>query len=168
MLIRIIAAAILLIALQFLPFSGWVAFALYMVDYLIVGYDILIKAVKGILNGQVFDENFLMAVASVGAIILALMQKSGDYNEAVAVILFYQIGEWFQGYAVGKSRKHITELMDIRPDYANIEQEGKLEKVDPDEVETRQHYRGSAGRKSAYRRHYPGRPFNAGYGSPDG
>ncbi len=136
MLIRIIAAAILLIALQFLPFSGWVAFALYMVDYLIVGYDILIKAVKGILNGQVFDENFLMAVASVGAIILALMQKSGDYNEAVAVILFYQIGEWFQGYAVGKSRKHITELMDIRPDYANIEQEGKLEKVDPDEVET--------------------------------
>ena len=136
MLIRIIVAAILLIALQFLPVSGWVAFALYMVDYLIVGYDILIKAVKGILNGQVFDENFLMAVASVGAIVLALMQKSGDYNEAVAVILFYQIGEWFQGYAVGKSRKHITELMDIRPDYANIEQDGRLEKVDPDEVET--------------------------------
>ena len=136
MFIRIIVAAILLIALQFLPVSGWVAFALYMVDYLIVGYDILIKAVKGILNGQVFDENFLMAVASVGAIVLALMQKSGDYNEAVAVILFYQIGEWFQGYAVGKSRKHITELMDIRPDYANIEQDGRLEKVDPDEVET--------------------------------
>ena len=129
-LIRIIAAAVLLILFSQLPIEGYLAFGLFMIPYLIIGYDILKKAVKGILNRQVFDENFLMAVATVGAIIL------GDYKEGVAVMLFYQIGELFQGYAVGKSRKNISELMDIRPDYANVEKDGKLEKVDPDEVET--------------------------------
>ena len=129
-LIRIIAAAVLMILFSLLPFEGNLALGLFMIPYLIIGYDILKKAVKGILNRQVFDENFLMAVATVGAIIL------GDYKEGVAVMLFYQIGELFQGYAVGKSRKNISELMDIRPDYANVEKDGKLEKVDPDEVET--------------------------------
>lgn len=129
-LIRIIAAAVLMILFSLLPIEGYLAFGLFMIPYLIIGYDILKKAVKGILNRQVFDENFLMAVATVGAIIL------GDYKEGVAVMLFYQIGELFQGYAVGKSRKNISELMDIRPDYANVEKDGKLEKVDPDEVET--------------------------------
>ena len=128
-LIRIIAAVVLLIALAFVPAEGWLQFALYMLPYLVIGYDILKKAVKGILNRQVFDENFLMAVATIGAIAL------GDYKEGVAVMLFYQIGELFQSYAVGKSRRNISELMDIRPDYANIERDGKLEKVDPDEVE---------------------------------
>ncbi len=134
MLIRIIVSAILMIGFNFLPFTGILRFALYLVPYLIIGYDILIKAAKGIINRQVFDESFLMAVATIGAIILALYDKSGDYTEAIAVMLFYQIGEWFQSYAVGKSRRNISELMDIRPDYANIETNGKLEQVDPDEV----------------------------------
>lgn len=129
MLTRIIAAAVLLILLNFLPVTGIIRFVLFLIPYLIVGYDILKKAWKGILNRQVFDENFLMAVATIGAILLK------DYKEGTAVMLFYQIGELFQSYAVGKSRRNITELMDIRPDYANIENDGKLEKVDPDEVE---------------------------------
>ena len=135
MLTRIIAAAVLLILLNFLPVTGIIRFVLFLIPYLIVGYDILKKAWKGILNRQVFDENFLMAVATVGAIAIAFYEKSGDFNEAVAVMLFYQIGELFQSYAVGKSRRNISELMDIRPDYANIEQDGSLEQVDPDEVE---------------------------------
>ena len=133
MLVRIITAAVLMIALtvlaKFVTLNRWVEFILFMVPYLVIGYDILKKAGKGILNKQVFDENFLMAVATIGAIAL------GDYKEGVAVMLFYQIGELFQSYAVGKSRRNITELMDIRPDYANIESDGQLEKVDPDEVE---------------------------------
>lgn len=135
MLVRIIIAAVLLIALNFIPVTGWIRFLLYLVPYLVIGYDILLKAGKGIRNRQVFDENFLMAVATVGAIALALLERSGDYTEAIAVMLFYQVGEWFQSYAVGKSRRNISELMDIRPDYANVERDGKLEKVDPDEVE---------------------------------
>lgn len=135
MLVRILAAAALLILLNFLPVTGWLRFVLYLIPYLIVGYDILIKAGKGIKNRQVFDECFLMAVATVGAIALAIYEGSGDYTEAIAVMLFYQVGEWFQSYAVGKSRRNISDLMDIRPDYANMEQDGKLEKVDPDEVE---------------------------------
>ena len=135
MLVRILAAAALLILLNFLPVTGWLRFMLYLTPYLIVGYDILIKAGKGIRNRQVFDECFLMAVATVGAIALAVYEGSGDYTEAIAVMLFYQVGEWFQSYAVGKSRRNISDLMDIRPDYANMEQDGKLEKVDPDEVE---------------------------------
>lgn len=134
MLIRIIAAVILLCIIYILPISGWMRFAAYMVPYGIIGYDVLRKAVKGICNRQVFDENFLMAVATIGALALAVYED-GDYTEAIAVMLFYQIGELFQGYAVGKSRKNISELMDIRPDYANIEVNGKLEQVDPDEVE---------------------------------
>lgn len=133
-LIRIIAAVILLCIIYVLPISGWMRFAAYMVPYGIIGYDVLRKAVKGICNRQVFDENFLMAVATIGALALAVYED-GDYTEAIAVMLFYQIGELFQGYAVGKSRKNISELMDIRPDYANIEVNGKLEQVDPDEVE---------------------------------
>ena len=134
MLIRIIIAALLLIGLNFIPVSGILKFILYLIPYLIIGYDILLKALKGIKNRQVFDENFLMAIATVGAIALALYEQSGDYIEAIAVMLFYQIGELFQSYAVGKSRRNISDLMDIRPDYANIEHDGKLEKVDPDEV----------------------------------
>ena len=134
MLIRILAAAALLVALNFVPVAGFLRFGLYLVPYLIIGYDILLKALKGIKNRQVFDENFLMAVATVGAIALALYEGSGDYTEAVAVMLFYQVGEWFQSYAVGKSRRNISELMDIRPDYANVEENGKLEQVDPEEV----------------------------------
>ena len=134
MLMRILAAAVLLIAVSLAPSEGGLRFALYMVPYLIIGYDILLKAGKGIKNRQVFDENFLMAVATVGAIVLAVT-GDGDYTEAIAVMLFYQVGEWFQSYAVGKSRRNISELMDIRPDYANVEQEGKLCQVDPDEVE---------------------------------
>ena len=134
MLWRIITAAVLMVALHFVPVTGLPRFALYMVPYLIVGYDILKKAALGIWNRQVFDENFLMAVATVGAIILGLTD-SGDYTEAIAVMLFYQTGELFQSYAVGKSRRNISELMDIRPDYANIEVNGQLEQVDPDEVE---------------------------------
>ena len=129
MLTRIIIAAVLLVILSFLPVDGYLKMALYMVPYLVIGYDILKKAWKGILNKQVFDENFLMAVATIGAIVL------GDYKEGVAVMLFYQIGELFQSYAVGKSRRNISELMDICPDYANIEVDGNLEQVDPDEVE---------------------------------
>ena len=135
MLIRILLSGAMLIALQFAPVTGILRFVLYLVSYFIIGYDILLKALKGIRNRQVFDECFLMAVATVGAIALALYEKSGDYTEAIAVMLFYQIGEWFQSYAVGKSRRNISDLMDIRPDYANVERDGKLEKVDPDEVE---------------------------------
>ena len=135
MLRRILAAAAMLIALHFIPSSGAARFVLYMIPYFTIGYDILIKAGKGIKNRQVFDESFLMAVATVGAIALALYGGSGDYTEAIAVMLFYQVGEWFQSYAVGKSRRNISELMDIRPDYANIEKDGKLDQVDPDEVE---------------------------------
>ena len=127
-LIRIIAASVTMILFAFIPVKGWLEFVLFMIPYLIIGYDILLKAFKGIKNKQVFDENFLMAVATVGAIAL------GDYKEGVAVMLFYQIGELFQSYAVGRSRRNISELMDIRPDYANIERDGKLERVDPDEV----------------------------------
>ena len=134
MLIRILIAAVLMVVLQSVPASGLVRFALYMIPYTIIGYDILIKAGKGIKNRQPFDENFLMAVATVGAIVLGLT-RSGDYTEAIGVMLFYQVGEWFQSYAVGKSRRNISQLMDIRPDYANIEQDGALEQVDPDEVE---------------------------------
>ena len=135
MLIRILLSGAMLIALQFAPVTGILRFVLYLVPYFIIGYDILLKALKGIRNRQVFDECFLMAVATVGAIALALYEKSGGYTEAIAVMLFYQIGEWFQSYAVGKSRRNISDLMDIRPDYANVERDGKLEKVDPDEVE---------------------------------
>ena len=135
MLLRILASAVLLAALHFVPVTGWARFICYMVPYLVIGYDILIKAGKGIAHRQVTDENFLMAVATVGAIALALYERSGDYTEAIAVMLFYQVGEWFQSYAVGKSRRNISELMDIRPDYANVESDGKLEHVDPDEVE---------------------------------
>ena len=134
MLWRIIVSAVLMVALHFVPVTGLIRFALYMLPYFIVGYDILWKAVLGIWNRQVFDENFLMAVATVGAIVIGLTD-SGDYTEAIAVMLFYQIGELFQSYAVGRSRKNISELMDIRPDYANIEVDGQLEQVDPDEVE---------------------------------
>lgn len=134
MLTRIVIAAAMLVALHFLPVTGLVRLALYLAAYLVIGYDILRKAWKGILNGRVFDENFLMAIATVGAFALAIYEKSGDYTEAISVMLFYQIGELFQSYAVGRSRKNISELMDIRPDYANIERDGKLEKVDPDEV----------------------------------
>lgn len=129
MLIRIIIAAVLIVVFSLLPAEGYLRFVLFMIPYLVIGYDILKKAFKGILNKQVFDENFLMAVATVGAILL------GDYSEGVAVMLFYQIGELFQSYAVGKSRRNISELMDIRPDYANIEKDGTLEQVDPDEIE---------------------------------
>ena len=135
MLTRIIIAAVLLIVLHFVPITGVLRFICYLAVYLVIGYDIVKKAFKGIKNGQVFDENFLMAIATIGAFALAVYERSGDYNEAIAVMLFYQIGELFQSYAVGKSRRNITELMDIRPDYANIENDGKLEKVDPDEVE---------------------------------
>jgi len=147
MLVRILIAAAMLLGLQFLPAETfaqldgylfpsagrWVRFALYLIDYFIIGYDILRKAIKGILNKQVFDENFLMAVATVGAMALAIYEN-GDYLEAIAVMLFYQVGEWFQGYAVGRSRRNISDLMDIRPDYANVERGGRLEQVDPDEV----------------------------------
>ena len=135
MLARILAAAAMLIALKLIPVTGVLQLALYLVAYLVIGYDILKKAWRGILNRQVFDENFLMAVATVGAFALAIVSRSGDYVEAIAVMLFYQIGELFQSYAVGKSRRNISALMDIRPDYANIERDGQLEKVDPDEVE---------------------------------
>ena len=124
----------MMVALEFFKTDGLVRFLLYLIPYAVIGYDILIKAAKGILNKQVFDENFLMAVATLGALLLGVLQN-GDYTEAVAVMLFYQIGELFQSYAVGKSRKNISTLMDIRPDYANIEVDGKLTKVDPDEVE---------------------------------
>ena len=133
-LVRIVIAAILMIGLKFVPVEGVLRFILYMVPYFIIGYDILRKAFKGIKNKQVFDENFLMAVATIGAIAVALYEN-GDYTEAIAVMLFYQIGELFQSYAVGRSRRNISELMDIRPDYANIEVDGSLEQVDPDEVE---------------------------------
>ena len=148
MLMRILIAAAMLLGLRFLPAEAfarldkylfpsagrWVRFALYLTDYFIIGYDILRKAAKGILNRQVFDENFLMAVATVGAMALAIYEN-GDYLEAIAVMLFYQVGEWFQSYAVGRSRRNISDLMDIRPDYANVERDGRLEQVDPDEVE---------------------------------
>ena len=135
MLVRIILAAMLLVSLAFAPVTGPLRLALYLIPYLLVGYDILLKAAKGIRNGRVFDENFLMTVATLGAIAIALYDNTGDYTEAVAVMLFYQIGEWFQAYAVGKSRKNISDLMDIRPDYANIERSGKIEQVAPESVE---------------------------------
>ena len=135
MLVRIILAAMLLVSLAFAPVTGPLRLALYLIPYLLVGYDILLKAAKGIRNGRVFDENFLMAVATLGAIAIALYDDTGEYTEAVAVMLFYQIGEWFQAYAVGKSRKNISDLMDIRPDYANIEKSGKIEQVAPESVE---------------------------------
>ena len=125
MLTRIIIAAVMIIALNLIQVTGIAKLVLYLATYLIIGYDILKKAGKGIINRQVFDENFLMAVATIGAFALAIYSRSGDYNEAIAVMLFYQIGEWFQSYAVGKSRKNISALMDIRPDYANIEINGK-------------------------------------------
>lgn len=135
MFTRIIIASVMVILWNFIPVTGIWKFLLYLAAYLVIGYDILKKAGKGILNRRVFDENFLMAIATVGAFLLAIYTESGDYNEAIAVMLFYQIGELFQSYAVGKSRKNISALMDIRPDYANVERNGKLEKVDPDEVE---------------------------------
>lgn len=133
MLIRIIIAAVLMIILNFIPVQRYIRFTLYLIPYLIIGYDILRKAFKGILNRQVFDENFLMAVATIGAMAIAIYEN-GDYTEAIGVMLFYQVGELFQSYAVGKSRRNISALMDIRPDYANIEKDGRLEQVDPDEV----------------------------------
>lgn len=138
MLIRIIIALVMTVGLLFVDITGWLRLALYLVVYLIIGYDILKKAWFGIIHGRTFDENFLMAVATVGAFALAIYEKSGDYLEAIAVMLFYQIGEFFQSYAVGKSRRNIAALMDIRPDYANIEQDGKIVKVDPDDVEVGQ------------------------------
>lgn len=135
MLVRIILAAMLLVSLAFAPVTGPLRLALYLIPYLLVGYDILLKAAKGIRNGRVFDENFLMTVATLGAIAIALYDDTGEYTEAVAVMLFYQIGEWFQAYAVGKSRKNISDLMDIRPDYANIEKSGKIEQVAPESIE---------------------------------
>ncbi len=135
MLARILTATALLVGLNFVPVTGLAKLGLYLIPYLIIGYDILLKALKGIRNRQVFDENFLMAVATAGAIAIALYEQNGDYTEAIAVMLFYQVGELFQSYAVGKSRRNISELMDIRPDYANVECDGKLEKIDPDEVE---------------------------------
>ena len=140
MLIRIMVSAALLIGFNFLPFEGVLRFILYLIPYLVIGYDILIKAFKGIKNHQPFDESLLMAIATIGAIAIAIYtevaeHEAGDYVEAIAVMLFYQIGEWFQSYAVGKSRRNISDLMDIRPDYANIEKDGKLEQIDPDEVE---------------------------------
>lgn len=134
MLIRILVSAALLIGFNFLPVTGTLRFVCYLIPYLVIGYDILIKAYKGIRNRQPFDESLLMSVATIGAMAIAIYED-GDYTEAIAVMLFYQIGEWFQSYAVGKSRRNISELMDIRPDYANIEKDGKLEQVDPDEVE---------------------------------
>ncbi len=135
MLLRIIISAVLMVILHFVKAEGWLKLALYMIPYLIIGYDVLLKAFRGIKNGQPFDECLLMTIATIGAIVLGIT-GSGDYVEAVAVMLFYQVGEWFQSYAVGKSRKNISELMDIRPDYANIQNEdGTLEKVDPYDVE---------------------------------
>ncbi len=134
MLIRIVIAAVLLVGLHFLPLTGWARFIVYLIPYLVIGYDILIKAGKGMKNRQPFDENLLMAIATVGAMIIGIT-GDGDYTEAIAVMLFYQVGEWFQSYAVGKSRRNISDLMDIRPDYANVLKDGNLEQVDPDEVE---------------------------------
>ena len=134
MLVRILITAVMLIALHFISITGIPQLLAYVAAYLVIGYDILRKAGKGILNGRAFDENFLMALATLGAFFLAIWTKSGDYVEGIAVMLFYQIGELFQSYAVGKSRKNISALMDIRPDYANIEADGQLTQVDPDEV----------------------------------
>ena len=133
MLLRILVSAALMLLLGFLPIQGWLRFAAYMLPYLVVGWDILWRAALGIKNKQVFDENFLMAVATIGALVLAVT-GNGNYTEAIAVMLFYQTGELFQSYAVGKSRKSISELMDIRPDYANLERNGSVEQVYPDEV----------------------------------
>ena len=140
MLVRIILAAALLIGFNFLPLGGLLRFILYLIPYLVIGYDILIKAFKGIRNRQPFDESLLMTIATIGAIAIAIYNEvvnheAGDYVEAIAVMLFYQVGEWFQSYAVGKSRRNISDLMDIRPDYANIEINGKRGQIDPDEVE---------------------------------
>ena len=134
-LVRILISGALFAGAFFIPVEGIWKLGVYLIPYFVIGWDVLWKAVRNISHGQVFDENFLMAIATIGAFALAVYEKSGDYNESIAVMLFYQIGELFQSYAVGKSRRNITELMDIRPDYANIENDGKLEKVDPDEVE---------------------------------
>ena len=134
-LLQIIVAAVMTVLLNLIPVTGMPRLILYIAAYMVIGYDILKKAVRGIFNGRVFDENFLMAIATIGAFVLAIYTKSGDYNEAIAVMLFYQIGELFQSYAVGKSRKNISALMDIRPDYANIEKDGTLIQVNPDDVE---------------------------------
>ena len=134
MLIRIIITAFMLVGLNFIPITGIPQLLLYLIAYFVIGYDILKKACKGIINRQVFDENFLMAIATIGAFVLAIFTQSGDYVEGIAVMLFYQVGELFQSYAVGKSRQNISALMDIRPDYANIETDGKLTQIDPDEV----------------------------------
>lgn len=163
MMVRILISAVLLLALQsisaedfhqlddflFLSAGWWTRLVLYLIDYLIIGYDILRKAVRGILNRQVFDENFLMAVATIGAMALAIYEN-GEYLEAIAVMLLYQIGEWFQGYAVGKSRRNISDLMDIRPDYANVQRNGRLEQIDPEEVAIGSIIVGPARRKGAH------------------
>ena len=128
MLARILIAAVLMIGFHFLPVKGWLRFGLYLIPYLVIGYDILIKAGKGVKNRQPFDESFLMAIATIGAIIIGIT-GDGDYTEAIGVMLFYQVGEWFQSYAVGKSRRNISDLMDIRPDYANVERDGKSEQL---------------------------------------
>ena len=166
MLWRIIATAVIILVIKLFSIGGIAGTLLYLAAYGIIGYDILRKAGKGIVRGQVFDENFLMAVATVGAIGLAFYEKSGDFLEAVAVMLFYQIGELFQSYAVGKSRRSITALMDIRPDYANIEQDGQLTTVDPGEVPVGC-YRGPARRKGAAGRRGAGGLLHAEYRRPD-
>ena len=152
MLVRILITAVMLIALKFIPITGVPQLLAYVAAYLVIGYDILRKAGKGILNGRAFDENFLMTLATLGAFFLAIWTKSGDYVEGIAVMLFYQIGELFQSYAVGRSRKNISALMDIRPDYANIEQDGQLDAGRPGRGRGRQHHRRPAGRKGAARR----------------
>lgn len=134
MLVRIVITVVMAVGVQFFDTSGWLRLALYLVIYFVIGHDILRKAWSGIVNGRVFDENFLMAVATVGAFALAIYERSGDYLEAIAVMLFYQTGELFQSYAVGRSRRSIAALMDIRPDYANVERDGALVRVDPDDV----------------------------------
>ena len=151
-LARILVTAALLIALPFVPATGWLRFGCYMVPYLVIGYDILRKAARGVRTARCSTRTSLMAVATVGAIALALYEGSGDYTEAVAVMLFYQVGEWFQSYAVGRSRRNISELMDIRPDYANVERDGKLTRVDPDEGGGGHRHRGPARGEGAHRR----------------
>ena len=151
-LYRIIITAVMLVVLQFLPITGIPRLIAYLAAYLVIGYDILRKAGKGILNGRAFDENFLMALATLGAFFLAIWTKSGDYLEGIAVMLFYQIGELFQSYAVGKSRKNISALMDIRPDYANIEKRRQVRTGRSRRSRGRQHHRRAAGRKSPARR----------------
>ena len=165
-LVRIVLTAVLVVVLGALPLQGLPRLALYLLAYLVIGYDILRKAGRGIWNRQVFDENFLMAVATIGAFVLAIYTRSGDYTEAIAVMLFYQVGELFQSYAVGKSRKNISALMDIRPDYANLEKDGQLEQVDPGGGGCGQHHRGPAWREGAAGRRGGRGEFHAGYQRP--